>query len=114
MIVEERTYSFRIGGAAEFLEIYQTEGLDLQRRILGRLVGYFSTEFGTLHQLVHMWAYRDLAERGERRARLAAEPAWRAFQKKTAPLIVKQENRLLVPTPFSPWFADEGESGHQS
>lgn len=107
MIVEERIYTCRVGGAAEFLRIYQAEGLELQRRILGRMVGYFTTEFGTLHQIVHLWAYRDLAERGERRARLAQEPGWRAFQEKTGPLIVKQENKLLLPASFSPWFEDE-------
>lgn len=107
MIVEERIYTFRIGGAGEFLRLYEERGLELQRRILGRMVGYFTTEFGTLHQIVHMWAYRDLAERAERRALLAAEPAWQEFQKDTAGLIVKQENRLLMPTRFSPWFEDE-------
>ena len=111
MIVEERIYTFRIGGTAEFLRLYEAEGLELQRRFLGRMVGYFTTEFGTLHQIVHMWAYRDLAERAERRARLAQEPDWRAFQEKTASLIVKQENRLLLPTPFSPWFEDD-DKGH--
>lgn len=109
MIVEERIYSFKVGGTVEFLRIYEAQGLELQRRILGRMVGYFTTEFGELHQIVHLWAYRGLAERSRRRAQLAQEPAWRAFQKKTAPLIVRQENRLLMPAPFSPWFEDEDE-----
>lgn len=108
MIVEERNYTLRVGHLPEFLGLYEAQGLEPQRRILGRMVGYFTTEFGTLHQVVHLWAYRDLAERAERRALLAREPAWQAFQRKTAPMIVKQENRLLVPAPFSPWF-DEAE-----
>lgn len=106
MIVEERNYTLRIGELPEFLRLYEAEGLEPQRRVLGRMVGYFTTEFGTLHQIVHLWAYRDLAERTERRALLAREPAWRAFQQKTAPMIVKQENRLLMPAPFSPWYED--------
>lgn len=107
MIVEERIYSFKVGGVQPFLKIYTDGPMELQRRILGRMVGYFTTEFGTLHQIVHMWAYRDMAERAERRAALMQEPAWRTFMEQTAPLIVKQENRLLMPTPFSPWFEDE-------
>ncbi|MEC7765000.1 MAG: NIPSNAP family protein [Pseudomonadota bacterium] len=111
MIVEERNYSLKVGGVAEFMRIYEAEGLDLQRRILGRMVGYFTTDFGRLHQIVHLWAYRDLAERDQRRAQLAQEPEWRAFQQKTGPLIVEQTNRLLLPASFSPWFSDEGDQG---
>jgi hypothetical protein len=61
MIVEERIYSLHPGQAPEYLRLYEAEGLEIQRAILGRMVGYFSTEVGPLNQIVHMWAYRDLA-----------------------------------------------------
>jgi hypothetical protein len=102
MIVEERIYTLHPGKAPEYLRIYEAEGLEIQRRILGRMVGYFSTEFGTLNQIVHLWAYRDLAERAERRAQLAADEGWRSYVQKIRPLILTQENKLLTPAPFSP------------
>jgi hypothetical protein len=102
VIVEERIYTLHPGQAPEYLRLYEAEGLEIQRKILGRMVGYFSTEVGPLNQIVHLWAYRDLAERGERRARLGADPGWQAYVKKIRPLIVHQENKLLVPAPFSP------------
>ena len=107
MIVEERMYRLAIGAVPEYLAAYEAEGLAIQRPILGRMVGYFSTEIGPLHQIVHMWAYRDLNERAERRARLLADPRWKAYSKKTRPLQISQENKILIPAPFSPWATDD-------
>jgi hypothetical protein len=100
MIVEERIYTLQTGTANAYLKAYETEGMAIQKPILGRMVGYYQTEFGTLNQVIHMWAYQDLAERTERRARLIADPAWQAYVAKVRPWILKQENRLLLPAPF--------------
>jgi len=102
MIVEQRRYSLKVGCVPEYLSLYETEGFAIQKPILGRLVGYFSTEIGTQHQIVHLWAYRDLADRAERRARLGADPAWRAYVKKVAPLQISQQNEILLPAPMCP------------
>lgn len=102
MIVEERIYTLHPGQAPEYLRLYAAEGLEIQRRILGRMVGYFFTEVGPLNQIVHLWAYEDLAERTERRRRLVADEGWQAYAKKIRALIVTQENKILTPAPFSP------------
>jgi hypothetical protein len=106
MIVEERIYTLYHGTVPEYLAAYEREGLAIQKEHLGRLVGYFSTEFGPLNQIVHMWAYRDLADRQKRRAALAADPRWQTYRVKVKPFIQLQENKLLIPAPFSP-FAGE-------
>jgi hypothetical protein len=107
MIVEERIYTLAIGKAPEYLALYEAEGLGVQRSILGRMIGYFSTEFGPLNQIVHLWAYQDLADRARRRAELAAHPGWRSYLAKVRPLIVSQENKLLTPAPFAPIAPEE-------
>ena len=107
MIVEERIYSLNIGAAAEYLRLYEAEGLAIQRPTLGRMVGYFSSEIGVLHQMVHLWAYRDLAERTERRAKLNADPRWKSYVLKIRSLQISQENKILIPAPFSPWADDD-------
>ena len=107
MIVEQRTYQLQIGKVPEYLALYEAEGLAVQRRHLGRLVGYFSTEIGGLHKIIHMWAYKDLNERAERRARLAADPAWQAYIAQSSKLQISQANEILLPTSFSPWFEDD-------
>ncbi|MBI2316349.1 MAG: NIPSNAP family protein [Betaproteobacteria bacterium] len=100
MIVEERIYQLKIGKAAEYLKVYEQEGMAIQRPILGNLLGYYSTEIGALNVVVHLWGYEDLAERARRRAQLQADASWRAFLPKLAALIERQENRILVPAPF--------------
>lgn len=107
MIVEERIYSLHIGAVPKYLELYETEGLAIQRPILGRMVGYFSSDIGALHQIVHLWAYKDMAERAERRAKLTSDPGWKAYVLKIRPLQISQENKILIPAPFSPWAQDD-------
>ena len=67
MIVEMRTYTFRPGAAPTFFKIYEAKALDLQRSILGNLIGYFTSEFGELNQTVHLWGYDGLDDRRQRR-----------------------------------------------
>lgn len=102
MLVEERTYTLHAGKVPEYLRRYEEQGLAIQRPILGNLIGYFSTEFGTLNQVVHLWGYADLAERTERRRTLLADERWQAYAASIMPLVAHMENRLLVPAPFSP------------
>ena len=100
MIVEQRTYDIQPGRIPAYLALYEAEGLEVQRTHLGRLLGYYSSEFGTLNQIVHHWAYDDLADRARRRAALFADPRWRAYFDRVLPLIVKQHSTILVPAPF--------------
>lgn len=102
MIVEERIYRIQAGLVQEYLANYEQMGLELQKRILGNLVGYFTTEIGPLSAIVHMWGYVGLDDRTARRAQLAREPAWHDYLKVCTPMIVEMENRIMVPTAFSP------------
>jgi hypothetical protein len=65
-------------------------------------VGWFTSEFGRLNQVVHMWRFESLDDRARRRAALSGDPEWQAFVSKALELIEKQENRILLPTRFSP------------
>lgn len=102
MLVEERIYTVHIGKTAEYLKLYEAEGMAIQTRILGRMLGFFTTEFGPLNQVIHLWGYDSLEDRARRRAELWSNPAWLAFAAKAMPLLVSQENKLLNPTRFSP------------
>jgi hypothetical protein len=102
MIVDERTYTIHIGKIPDYLKLYQAEGLEIQQRTLGHLIGYFVTEIGALSTVVHLWGYDSMEERTKRRAALAKEPAWQAYLAKMQPLVTAMENRILTPTAFSP------------
>ena len=102
MIVEQRDYHVITGKLSELVKLYETEGIQLQQSHLGNLLGVFTTDVGSLSTYTSMWGYESYAEREQRRARLQADDAWKAFLDKIQPLIHTQQNRILIPTAFSP------------
>jgi hypothetical protein len=102
MIIEHRTYTLQTARIPDYMAFYLPAPLELQRRILGNLIGYFTVEAGTLNQLVHLWGYESFEDRAQRRARLLAEPLWKEFLAKAMPLVQLQESKILLATPFSP------------
>jgi hypothetical protein len=102
MIVELREYTVAIGRVADFVRLYEEKGLPVQVPVVGGFRGMFTTEFGAVNQVVTLWSYADELDRRRRRAALFQEPAWLAFLKEAAPLVVAEQSRLLNPTPASP------------
>lgn len=102
MIVEQRDYHVHTGKLPELMKLYETEGIPIQREVLGGLIGAFTTEVGALSTYTHLWGYESYDDRAARRAALLARDDWKAFLAKIQPMIHTQHNRLLVPTAFSP------------
>ena len=104
MLYEIRTYTFKPLRAAEWLALYKSEALALQKEFLGELIGFFTTEIGDISQIVHIWAYKSLDDRLERRDRMAADSRWQAFGSKVKALdiLLSMESRIMRPTDFSP------------
>jgi hypothetical protein len=104
MIVDLRTYTMVPGRLASFLDLYEKEGLPIQIKHLGKPIGYFATEVGTLNQVVHLWGYASMAEREQRRTAMEKDPDWIAYRKKSSAAgnIQHQENKILKSTSFSP------------
>lgn len=101
MIYEHRTYQVQAGNAAEFLKIYEAEGLGIITRY-AQLTGCWTRESGVLNSIVFIWAYDDLAHRAEQRRKLGEDPEWVAFTPKILPFLVHQESTFLTPVAFSP------------
>lgn len=102
MIIEERTYTVQPGKAKEWLDFYEKMGWPIQQRYLGRCLGFFVTEIGTLNQIVHLWVYDSLAHRERARAEMANDPGWPAFINGQPRVVLQQESRILKPASFSP------------
>ena len=102
MIFDQRTYTCRPGTIKQHLALYEEHGFPPQRRNLGDPWLYATTEVGDVNSYVHIWAYKDITERAEKRAALWADPEWLAYTKMSAELgaLIKQENRILVAAPF--------------
>src|SRR3974377_33883 len=102
MIVEQRTYTLHPGKVAAMVKLYGEEGLPLQQAYLGRFIGFFTSESGTLNRVGFMWGFDSLDDRAARRDKMAQDPKWQAYLAKVQPLLVSQESRILKPTAFSP------------
>ena len=79
MIVEHRTYKFQPGLLQTWLAKYESEGLPIQKKHLGRFLGLWVTEIGEMHQTVMMWAYDSLADCETRRAAMESDPDWKRY-----------------------------------
>jgi len=102
VIVEQRDYHVFTGKLNELVALYADEGIAIQQEILGGLVAVFTTDVGSLSTYTSLWRYDSFAEREQRRAKLQADERWQRFLGKIQPLIHTQQNRILVPTAFSP------------
>jgi len=56
------------------------------------------TEFGGLNRWLHIWPYKDMADRESVRTEASKIPQWPSG----APGRVRQENKIVVPSSFSP------------
>jgi hypothetical protein len=97
MIYEVRTYDIKPHSLAEvekrFGEAYE------YRKKLSPLAAFWHTEIGPLNQIIHVWPYKDLEERGRLRAAAVKDPNW---PPKTAEFLVNQRSEIMIPFSFSP------------
>jgi hypothetical protein len=74
VIYEIRTYEIAPGSLAEvekrFGEAYE------YRKKYSPLAAFWHTEIGPLNEIIHVWGYKDLAERSRIRAEAAKDPNW--------------------------------------
>lgn len=102
MIYEERDYRVKAGKLAEFVALYGEHGLPIQKELLGTFHAYFTTEIGELNHVVALWSYESLNDRTERRAKMMADPRWKAYLAMVDGLLDVQTSRILTPVPYSP------------
>ncbi len=96
-VYEMRLYTLEQGGLNEVLKRWGD--MIEEREKLSPLAACWYTETGPLNLFIHVWAYKDVAERNRVRQEARASGKW---PPNTREFIVKQENRLLIPAAFSP------------
>ena len=95
------TYELRIirtkAGRANELAARLKDDLPLEMQ--AATVGIWTTFAGTLNEVVHLTAYRDVRQRLERSLQHAD---WQRFMKQHGPLAEEIDSSLLIPAKFSP------------
>ncbi len=103
-LYEKRTYSIRVGQMPEVVRLYTDEGWPVLEAegFAKNLVGYFISDTGQLHQLVHLWRFENDSDRRDFWKRLFANKEFMAFAAQIRPLIQTQDVQLLVSAPWGP------------
>lgn len=98
MIHELRTYTFDPGNLPKYLKLGEEVGRPVRGNDYGMNHGYWTSEFGTVNQIWHLWSYKDLNERERLRGELAKNERWtKEYVPQIRPLMQRQEIRLLKP-----------------
>jgi len=103
-VYEKRTYSVKVGQMPEMIRLYMNEGwpaLD-SGGFSTNLIGYFTSDTGQLHQLIHLWRFDSDSDRRDFWKRLFADEEFMAFAVKIRPLIDTQDVQLLLSAPWGP------------
>lgn len=97
MIYEFRTYDLKPHMQPEFEKRFG-EAYE-KRKQFSPLAAFWHTEIGPLNQVIHVWPYKDLAERDRIRAEAVKAGVW---PPKTSELIARQRSEIFLPFGFSP------------
>ena len=93
---EHRTYTIKPQNFNEFMQL-TNEYIHL-RTAHSKLMGYWTTEYGGLNEVTHLWQYDNHGHRTAVRAALANDSNWiSSYASKVLPMIVKQDNAILYP-----------------
>lgn len=96
-LYELRRYTFAPGTLPT---VIQRWGEKIEARIkMSPLVGCWYSEIAPLNQWIHIWAYRDYAERERIRADSVKQGVW---PPNTPGMLLRMENLLMTPADFSP------------
>ena len=98
MIYELRTYTLHQGKLPAYLDLARSVGRPVRGNDYGTCHAYWTSEFGPLNQIWHLWSYASLDERARLRTALAQNPRWRAeYVPNVQPLLIRQDIRFLNP-----------------
>jgi hypothetical protein len=95
-VYEMRIYTYQPGSIPEVIARW-TEAIP-HREAFSPLAAAMHSEVGGLNRWMHIWPYKDLAERARVREEARKSPHWPTG----AGIRISQENKILVPATFSP------------
>ena len=94
-LVDHRIYTIALRQMDAFLDVFDRLAMPVLLETLGTPLGIHVSQVGPLNQVVHLWAYENLADY-ERRCRLRdTHPDFPAYLAASGHLITAQETRLI-------------------
>lgn len=97
-LFELRRYDVRVGQGVEFLDL-MLGALPIRQRYSSNF-GIWSSLSGRHEQVLHLWGYRNLAERDIVRAQLKRDAEWGVYTARILPMLEKLTSTILTPLPL--------------
>src|SRR4051812_4453056 len=97
MIVEMRTYTLKPGTQPTVIERFG-QALPVRTK-LSPISAFWYTDVGPLNQIIHVWTYKDSAERDRIRAESTKLEGWPPA---ISEFCTDMETKIMIPAPFSP------------
>jgi NIPSNAP len=97
-VYEMRIYQYQPGAIPTVIERWG-EALKGGRLNLSPIAACMSSDIGQLNVWIHIWPYKDLAERARIRTESQKLSTW---PPKTREFLVSQQTKILIPASFSP------------
>lgn len=98
MVHEYRTYTITPGQLHRYLALAESKVRPIREDRYGRLAAFWTSEFGTLHQVHHIWEYTSIDQRQDLRRELAGNREWcDQFLAGAWPTMQVQEVRFMFP-----------------
>lgn len=98
MIFELRTYTLYPGKLPEYLHLAKTIGRPVRGNDYGVCHAYWTSDYGMVDQVWHLWSFESLDDRTRQRAKLAKMNRWMVdYGGQVLPILQRQEIRFLNP-----------------
>ena len=99
-VIDLRIYTIRPRGMPQYLKLFEELALPFALKYLGEPLGYYVTQIGPLNQVVHLWAFENLADMEQRQASLAGDAGFAKYLAATDGLVIAQEDRIMRTVEF--------------
>ena len=93
-IVEIRVEEYERGRLPEFLSAYREMALPIMTRHVGRPLAFYGTSVGRINCVTQLWGYDSIADYGERRTAVDADPGWRDYLRSAEGVVRHRDSRL--------------------
>lgn len=101
-IYELRIYTLFPGKIATAVDLYTNVGWPALEKYQEKLVGYFTGDIGAMNKIIHIWKFDDDADRRASWQKIYQDDEFMKFAKEFRPLILTQENQLMMAAPWGP------------
>lgn len=101
-IYELRTYTLYTGKLGEAVKLYKEVGWPALEKHGDKLVGYFTGDVGAMNKIVHIWKFKDDADRRAHWDAVFSDADFMKFAGQFRPLVMTQENQLMMDAPWGP------------